>query len=238
MTSTNTSSTAPSAQLRPLALHDLRTTAALHVRTLPQGFFPRLGPGFLEAYHETYLASPYGVATGAHLPGRADLIGFVLGTTDRVAHAAWVRRHRAPVLARRGLRCLLRRPRLVGPFLRTRLLGYLRRLVRRPPSDAAGGPAGRVAVLAHIAVQPEQRGAGAGAGLATAFAEQARGAGATRLTLVTRADSQGATRFYARLGWRGVDRIRNRDGENLIVMDLPVPDLPAGRRTVEHRAGA
>ena len=66
---------------------DFRRTSELHRRNLAAGIFPRMGIRFLRCYHETFAASPYGVALAARHDG--ELVGFLLGTVDNAAHYRW-----------------------------------------------------------------------------------------------------------------------------------------------------
>jgi GNAT superfamily N-acetyltransferase len=196
--------------VRPMRPRDREFTAALQQQALPHGFFARLGTPFLRAYHETFMASPHGIALVAEThDGPA---GFVVGTFG--PHSAWVLRNRWMTLVWRGALALLARPAELVFFLRTRTLSYARRLLRRSRS---GPPVRRrrtkpPAVLTHVAVAPAARGNGVGEELVDAFLDAAEAAGAEQVCLVTLAGRDGAGRFYQRLGW-DLDGVReDRDG--------------------------
>ena len=202
------------AGVRALTPADAAFAAALHARALPHGFFARLGPRYLRAYHASFAASPFAVALVAVVGARP--VGVLLGTLDNRAHYRWVVRHRLLRLAFAGVLALAVRPRLAAAFLRTRAAHYARSLtrLRRRGVPAAGGPQapGRpVAVLTHVAVASAARGRGVGARLTEAFVGTAHSA-AGRIALVTLAGDAGAGRFYERLGWVRVDERRDRDG--------------------------
>lgn len=190
--------------------------ARLHARALPHGFFARLGPRFLRAYHETFRASPHAVALIATRDGRP--VGMLAGTLDTRAHRAWVMRHRRARLATCGALALVVRPRLAWVFLRTRASGYRHRLLDRSraaprPTTVHGGAAEeRIAVLLHVAVDATERSDGAGRALVESFVDLATRAGAARAVLVTRDDRDGAAGFYERLGWQHSDTRTDRDG--------------------------
>ncbi len=114
---------------RRLVGGDLTATSRLHRRVLTLGLFPRLGPGFLHAYHRTFVDSPHAIALGVSRAGRLD--GFLVGTIDHEAHGDWVRSRHRIALATRGLLALLVRPWLWGWFLRTRARTYTRTLTSR-----------------------------------------------------------------------------------------------------------
>ena len=175
----------------------------LHRSRLPGGFFVRLGPSYLRAYHRTFLGGSHGVALVADADG---IVGFVTGTSDAQRHRHDVlRRHGVP-LALIGALSLLVRPALGWEFVRTRLGRYARAITRgmrrRGELRVAEPSTGAVAVLAHIAVDSDAAGTGIGRALVAAFVEAVAAAGAERVELVTRSDEEGATGFYTRLGWR------------------------------------
>jgi ribosomal protein S18 acetylase RimI-like enzyme len=223
---------------RPLLIRraqyaDLPATAELHAALLPHGLFPRLGAGFLQRWHATYLAGEHAVAyvavgpRGQAAPGAAptfdgDVVGFLLGATDQGAHVeAVIAAHRRELVLA-GAAALLVRPALAVHFLRTRALRYLRRLLRRRPG-ARTAPTGQssadgvatappVAVVTAVAVVPAARGAGVGVRLLEMFLVEARSAGAPAAELVTQADREGASAFYTRLGWIAQDVHPDHDG--------------------------
>jgi ribosomal protein S18 acetylase RimI-like enzyme len=209
-------------------------TAWVHRRSLPGGFFARLGPRFLARYHATFAASSRARLLVAER--RGEVVGFLAGTVDNAEHYRTVLRH--PVgLVLSGLRALLTDPRLALEFVRTRVLRYSRAVVRqltpgRPtaaaapaaPAPAVGGldtegsaahdqpeDGGAVAVLTHVAVREDAQGSGAGRALVEAFTREVRRAGAREVRLVT-AVGGGATRFYRRLGWTSRGTRRAADG--------------------------
>jgi GNAT superfamily N-acetyltransferase len=225
--------------VRDMVRRDLRATAALHHRSLPDGFFSRLGRRFLRRYHATFLASPFAVAIVATDPVDGDVpAAFLVGTLQNRAHYRWVVRRCGPRLALELVAALAVRPRLASLFIRTRVGRYLRWVWRYPlyraqrrtaaapagsegaavveeepargPEEAA--PVAPVAVLTHVAVDERLRGQGAGRRLVEAFVERAREAGAAEVRLVTEA-SDGASGFYERLGWTPVGEKPGADDE-------------------------
>jgi ribosomal protein S18 acetylase RimI-like enzyme len=222
--------------VREATRRDLRATARIHRSHLPDGFFARLGHGFLRRYHATFLASPYAVALVVDDPEREQPAGFLVGTLHNRAHYRWVLRSCAPQLVLRLVLALSCRPRLAWLFLRTRIRRYLS-WVRRYPlsrfgrrrSSSAGAartaapeptgtpgaeeaaPAAPVAVLTHVAVDASLRGHGAGRDLVEEFVSRARAAGAGEARLVTETDG-GASGFYERLGWNLVGERPGADG--------------------------
>lgn len=190
---------------RPATRADLARIAALHARRLPGGFFVKLGPLYMRAYHRTFLESGHAVALVAE-SASGGLVGFVVGPSDAQLHRQDVLRRHGARLALAGAFSLLLRPSVAAQFLRTRFVRYLRAIkrdVRQVPAQPASGFSdGVVAVLAHIAVDEDAAGGGVGRSLVSAFVEAVSAAGADRVELVTRADEQGAAGFYERLGWR------------------------------------
>lgn len=197
----------------PLRPRDLPAAAALHLAALPPSFFASLGRRYLRRYHESFAASPHGIALAA-VSGQ-QLCGFVVGSAAVADHSRWVVRHRGPRLALAALLAMLVRPRVLGHFIARRSARYGRGVYRRlrpPPSDATTGPSpsGSPAVLAHVAVQDAWRGQGVGELLVRAFERQAREGGAQTVELVTLAGPDGASRFYERLGYTAT-RVRQDD---------------------------
>lgn len=195
---------------------DLGPTAHLHRAALPGSIFVSLGPRFVRAYHRTFVSSPVGIALLAECNGR--VVGFVVGTFDEAGHFHHVVREDLWSLVFPGAAGLLIRPVLLGRFVRTRLVRYLRGLVRlsrrrpwAPGDEAAPGPAG---VLSHIAIDAAERGEGTGAVLLNAFVDTARARGARTLRLTAPAENEAVHRFYERAGWqRGSDR-HDADGRS------------------------
>jgi len=125
----------------PASRDDLRATARLHRELLPDGFFARLGAGFLRSYHRTFVRSPHGVAFVAGDQG--DPEGFLVGTVRNRLHYRFVVRCCGARLALRGAFALLVRPRLAWLFLRTRAARYVRWALRYPlRRTGAAAPAG------------------------------------------------------------------------------------------------
>lgn len=211
--------------LRPLTPADLDRVAELHRRELPHGLFPSLGQPFLRHYHRTFLASPHAIALAA--PARGRPAGFLVATLDQRAHHQWLTRNHGLRLAVAGLVGLVTHPRALWRFARTRVGRYLRAVLRAlRPRPARAAPAGgarpdeQVAVLMHVAVDPDRRGDGLGRRLTEELVDRARQAGAAEVRLVTRADD-GAGRFYERLGWAPTTQRHNRDGT--LVTEYRIP---------------
>jgi ribosomal protein S18 acetylase RimI-like enzyme len=226
---------------RPARRSELPRTAALHARHLPDGFFAKLGPGFLAHYHRTFRRSPDAVLLVVGRPGAPT--GFLAGTLDNEAHYRWVARRATAGLAARGALALVARPRLLAGFLRTRVPRYAawfarrvrepRRAGRRPvrpharPSASQArepGASATVAVLTHVAVDPRARGRGSGRELVQSFVERARGAGAREVRLVT--DRTAAAAFYRTLGWRSHGSRRGSAGTVVEEFRIPLEGGP------------
>lgn len=210
--------------VRPARKTELARTARLHARHLPSGFFARLGTRFLRRYHRAFAESPEAEVFVAETPDGPQ--GVLVGTFDNAAHYRWAMRRRGILLALAGLGALLRRPRLAGEFLVTRLGRYGRALARwlRPRRRRATGvaePARRVAVLTHVAVDPAVRGRGAGRELVATFVRAARARGADEVRLITPADGPGSG-FYRALGWRRLARRRAADDTLVEEFQLPL----------------
>ena len=199
--------------VRALTEPDAARTAVLHVRELPHGFFPQLGPRFLRVYHRSFIDSPHAVAYVAVSNG--GLEGFLVAVLDPAAHGAHVLRRWGLRLAVQAALALLTRPRILVVFLRTRVVRYARGLWRRKQGRVAEGQAatsGRWAVLSHVAVDGSSRGSGAGAELVKRLHEDVTAAGAAGVVLLTAADGPGPG-FYLRLGYEDEGDVVGADGQ-------------------------
>jgi ribosomal protein S18 acetylase RimI-like enzyme len=244
-------------RIRAATVADLPVTADLHARLLPHGLFPLLGAAFMRRWHATFLAgAPVGAASGRDKPTTygvvlvaekpdGEIVGFLVGTTDQAGYVSSVLEHHRRALTLAGARAMLVRPHVALHFLRTRSGRYARRLLRtgaarhRHGDDGRhGGTHARVAVVTAVAVTDAARGTGVGARLVADFLTAARAAGAPAAELVTKAGDEGASAFYARLGWTEADVHRDRDGDLVrrFRTDL-CPSRIEGRRA-DHRPGA
>ncbi|MDF9714606.1 GNAT family N-acetyltransferase [Nocardioides sp. ChNu-153] len=210
--------------LRPMGGDDLELVLGLHRSAFPDNVIGRFGGGLLAAYYRTFLDGPHALAVVATGPDGAP-VGYLVGVLATDRHRRWVRAHRLRPLLLAGVPALLLHPRLACGVLRRRVVLRLRRrstrvvTAERPvPAGAAAGP---VAVLSHVAVLPEARGAGAGVGLVAHFEVEAVRSGARRLCLAT-LDEGGAGGLYERRGWQLHARRRTFDGRFLRLYELPV----------------
>lgn len=197
-----------------MSVQDLARVVDMHLASLPESFFSRLGHRFLREYYRGFVLSPWAVA----LVLRSDGIeGFVVGAHPVHGHASWTLRRRGWRLAVLGAWSLLLRPSLLKVFVTTRLGRYVRgvsRRLSRQTEHQAGAThrGGRAAVLSHLAVEPDRRGSGSGSVLVRSYCGAVRAAGATSVELVTLAGSAGAGDFYARLGFTGTGQRRDQEG--------------------------
>ncbi len=143
----------------------------------------------------------------------------LIGTFDTGAHYSYLVRRHGPGLALSTLRRSVGRPGLALELLRTRLLRYLRGILRSlgyaagGKQDAAVRDGERVGFLAYVAVDHGLRGRGVGGRLFETYEELARKAGLDRLELVTLPDERGAAPFFESMGWERKGEITSRSGE-------------------------
>ncbi|MFI6008676.1 GNAT family N-acetyltransferase [Streptomyces sp. NPDC051243] len=217
----------PPVSVRFMDTEHLRFVVGEQRRLFPDGFFSRLGPGFLTAHTRTYLTSPHAVGFVAEVDGAP--VGYLVGVVDPALHRRHLLRAHGPGLAVRAAAALAVRPALAVNFLRTRLPRYARKLLpgRRAGASASAAPAppavhDREAVLAHVAVCEEARSYGIGGQLMERFADFAVVAGCTRVSLVTAAGPAGAGPYYERRGWERRAETHTPDGKHLLVYARPL----------------
>jgi GNAT superfamily N-acetyltransferase len=143
-----------------------------------------------------------------------DAIGYVTGVIDDLAHSTYMKHTHGRTLGFAGLTALAGRPRLWIPTLRTRARPYLRFLLRPRPSVKGS------ARLDYVFVEETVRSAGSGAALVGTFVNTLELTGTHVITLVARASSEDATRFWAHLGWRQAGTTRTHDGDQLVIFRM------------------
>ena len=215
---------APQVRYRPMRADDLPFAVEQHQLHFPDGFFARLGRGFLTEYYRAFLTGPDARTSVAEADGR--LVGYLVGVTDPAAHRRHVVQQHGRPLVVKGVLAMLGRPWLAVRFLRTRSRLYSRKLMpRRAAADVRTGSAGQpstTAVLTHVAVAPDAQSAGIGSALIQRFDDQVHAAGGEQLTLVTASGSDGAGPYYEHRGWRVDGERCTPDGLQLTTYTRPV----------------
>lgn len=191
-----------------------------HRKYFAEGFFARLGAGFLTAYSRAYITSPHARAYVAYVNDQP--VGFLAGITDPHLHSRHVLRVHGHRLLMRGVLRLITHPGLALHFLRTRLVRYCRKAIAGRSSRRPPGPLGLPAVLSHVAVAEPARSLGIGAALISHFAKDSAEAGCARITLVTPVGIGGAASYYERRGWIHRGQTRTPDGRLLATYDWPL----------------
>jgi GNAT superfamily N-acetyltransferase len=211
-------------RLRRMQPDDLEFVVREHQRHFPEGFFARLGRGFLTEYYRPYLSSRYARAAVADDSGRP--VGYLVGVTDPSAHRDYVLRAHGRALLLRAAQALLARPGLAVLFLRTRARRYvakvLPRLRPRGTATAPAEPTGRIAVLDRVAVCEPVQSRGIGSALIESFVADAADAGCARVHLVTADGEDGAAGYYESHGWRCCGEHHTPDGQKLLTYDRPL----------------
>lgn len=211
---------------------DLPFVVGEHLFHFPDGFFARLGAGFLHEYYRAFLTGPAARTTVAELDGEA--AGYLVGVTDPAAHRDHVVQRHGRVLVLRAGAAMLRHPSLAVCFLRTRAGLYARKLLRGAPTSAgaAARPAAGVpAVLTHVAVTPTAQSHGIGSELIRRFEAEVSAVGCDRLTLVTASGDDGAGPYYRRRGWEALGERCTPDGLRLTTYERPVQARSTGAGT-------
>lgn len=213
----------PPVHYRPMATSDLPFVVDQHLHHFPDGFFARLGPGFLGEYYRAFLTGSCVSATIAEVD--AQPVGYLVGVSDPAVHREHVVRRHGRALVLKAVAAMLLRPAMGLLFLRTRAGLYARKLLRRrsraeAPADQA--PTAPTAVLTHVAITPEAQSNGIGSELIRRFDEEAADAGCEQLTLVTASGADGAGPYYERRGWTACGERRTPDGMWLTTYKRPV----------------
>jgi GNAT superfamily N-acetyltransferase len=193
---------------------DLPEVATLHRQHFPDGYYARLGEGFLVAHYRGYLDSPHAVAYVVTRDGQVQ--AYLVGTVDEVAHRRHAARSGRLARAVAGITALGARPHLWGDFLAVRSHWYARRALAglRPtsPADPNRRPFGE---LDYVITRPAARNQGIGAHLVGSYLQAVRTAGGSHAVLVTLVGNNMARRFYQKRGWVP-DGVRvSRDGAAL-----------------------
>ena len=207
-------SVCPSVRVRRMGLQDLPFVVEAHLAHFPDGFFARLGRGFLTRYYRTFLDGPLATAIVAEIDGVAT--GYLAGILRGPEHRQLMLQHHGVALVLAGAGGMVRHPTVGLTFFVTRLGRYasaIRRHRRGAPSGAA--PTTRPAVLSHIVVAQPRRCRGMGSTLIDRFLKEAREAGRTHACLVTMEGELGAGSFYERRGWRRAGDTTQADGRML-----------------------
>lgn len=211
---------APSYAVRPVKPNDLEALVGMHLQQFPEGFYARLGQKFMRTYFSEYFRSPGAIGLVAQESEGTGVIGYLIGTTDEDVHEHFMHRRAAPALTLAGGSALIRRPLLLGNFLRHRALWYTRRYVsgvkhtRRPSSSPRSGE------LLYICTKSENRRQGIGAALLRSFVEAAQREQTVRLHLVSEKSNTPAHDFYRHRGWQVISESMTRDERPLVKMEL------------------
>ena len=209
-------------RIRDMLESDADRTAQLHREHLHLGLFPSLGHRFVARWHQTFVTSAHAWAAVVVAPDGA-VVAMVLMTTDQHDYLTETLLHHRWPLARAGAVGLVRDPRVLAHFARTRALRYWRRFHRaRRPVVALEDPAGRLGVVHAVVTDESARGLGCARALLHTAEDHARRRGTVVLALVTEhlevedaaRPPRGAGSFYERSGWVRTD-LRTRDGHRI-----------------------
>ena len=193
--------------IRSAALADIGAAVQVHCDAFPGFLLTRLGPRFLAHMYRGFIEVPSGSLLLAQADG--EIVGLLAGTGAPLTFFATVRRRQGLVMAAAALPGLFRHPLWIGE----RLLAALLYGGDRPPSLPGYW------LLSSLAVLQRSAGRGVGRALVGHFCENARGAGAPGVYLVTDQDDNEATqRFYAKLGFVAHATQRRRSGRRLLVL--------------------
>jgi glycosyltransferase involved in cell wall biosynthesis/predicted GNAT family N-acyltransferase len=182
--------------IRAARARDVASLARLHRLSMPEAFLPTLGDPFLRQLYRAAVADPEAVTVVAERRGR--VVGFAAAVPS-------IRRFYLRFLRTRGIAAaLVAAPRL----LRRDVVRRVWETARYP----SGSPALPDAELLSIAVAPEVRTGGIGGSLARRSLDELAARGVGKVKVVVGAENEPANRFYERIGFEPVDRIRLHEG--------------------------
>jgi len=175
--------------IRTMNRGDVSQVVIVHLASFPGFFLSFLGPRFLSLFYSGICAAPEGIAF-VYLNEAGISAGFVAGTSNpsgfysRLLKQKWLKFAFASIIP------ILKKPSAV-------------RRVARAVSHPSDNPTGDdIAGLFSIGVLPELQGTGAGKTLVTAFLNEARKRGCSRVFLTTdRAENEQVNKFYTKLGF-------------------------------------
>ena len=208
--------------IRRMGLGDLEFVVDEHLAHFPDNVFGQMGRRFLTEYYRTFLDGPHADAVVTLVSGSR--VGFLVGILDVREHRRLVRRFHFRRLAWCAAAALARRPRMAAGLMRRRVAVRLAGM--RSRVGAIRVAQDHIAVLSHVAIQPDAQGLGLGTSMILQFVERARSAGADTVSVATRAGDAGAGRLYEHLGWTVVNERSTFDGRRIALYDL---DLTAIR---------
>lgn len=222
--------------VEPLGREGLDEAAKLHVAELGEEFVSRFGVRFMARYYRAFVEGEDARALCVREGG--ELVGVTVGATDAARHYSYLARRHGPALAFEALLAAARSPRLAAELVRTRLLRYVRGLVRvvfgatggkKVPEDDSGSGEGPVGFAVYVAVRRGRRLSGTGRALLSAFVAECERAGAKRVDTAARSGSAGE-RFFSSLGWEHVEVRTNRSGERYALFTKRLhPEVPTSR---------
>lgn len=207
-------------RVRVMESRDLARIVEVHRQQFPDGFYTRLGSGFMTAYFSAYVRSPGAVGLVAEQHDGSDIVGYLIGTVDDVAHEGFMHWRAAPALTAAGASALAQRPGLWKEFLSHRSVWYLRRHAAALVRTRRPVPAEREGELLYICTTSGNRRKGIGAALLRAFVEAAQREHTAGLHLVAEKNNTPAHDFYAHRGWQVVSESMTRDRRPLVRMRL------------------
>ncbi len=184
---------------------DIQGVVRVHRTELNQGFLSSLGDGALSVLFQHAATSRYSVLLVAKRPENAQVIGFLLGTTDTGGFYKDFLRHRA-------LKALV----VVGPklFSLKRIFKVVETLFYPSRKSVQDLPP---AELLDIAVTKGAQGTGLGRLLFQEFCGILRERGIPRFRVTTGEALTQAHRFYERLGAKRVSTIEVHKGQKTFV---------------------
>lgn len=183
---------------------DLDEITQLHERVFVGFFLTSLGNAFLKELYRGFATHPSGVVLVAR--DGAELVGFVVGTTDPACFFAALRRRRGAALLLKSLPAILKNPRPVV----IKLISGLFYKGNRPQPQMSG------TLLSSIGVEEKYRGTPLPSLLLRNFEREAAKLGSFHVYLTTDADRNcRVNAFYKKNGYK-IERVFKQNGDRLM----------------------
>lgn len=184
---------------------DIQTVAAIHQRALPDDFLPSLGSSFLEkVFYPAVLESTH--ATGLVATAGSKLLGFAIVATHSQKLIQDVVRHKPPRFTKELTRYITKSP---HHLIQTLALGRV---------SQENLPAGKVAEIYLIAVDPCQQGKGTGNMLVAASVQLAKDHALDGICIKTLKTNTRWVAYFQNKNWKKIKELKIQQKEYVYLL--------------------